>query len=89
MKPAYYDVTLKGKISRDNESGEMLDIIYKKINLDLALMIPDMPIDGTMREIMIGNNTEFVSAITRQMKQCSKAVEKFVKKIVDLGENGG
>ena len=26
--PAYYDLTLQGKIARDNESSEMLDIIY-------------------------------------------------------------
>ena len=85
LKPAYYDTTLKGKISRDNESGEMLDIIYSKINLDLALLIPDMPIDGAMREIMIKNNTEFVSTIEKQMSKCDKTVEKFVQKLTDLG----
>ena len=85
LKPAYYDTTLKGKISRDNESGEMLDIIYSKINLDLALLIPDLPIDNTMREILIKNNTDFVSTIEKQMSKCDKTVDKFVQKITDLG----
>jgi len=28
LTPAYYDITLKGKSSRDEESSEMLDLLF-------------------------------------------------------------
>ena len=34
--PAYYDITLKGKTSRDEESVEMLDLIYERRTADLG-----------------------------------------------------
>ena len=34
--PVYYDTVLKGKVSRDNESAEMLDIIRKGLTFDFA-----------------------------------------------------
>ena len=45
VRPAYYDRTLQGKISRDDDSGEMLDIIYSGLNIDpsiiMAASLPD------------------------------------------------
>jgi hypothetical protein len=36
VKPAYYDRTLKGKHARDDESQEMLDIIFSTRNYDVG-----------------------------------------------------
>lgn len=38
VKPAFYDVTLKTKSARDNESSEMLDIIFENRAYDLGLI---------------------------------------------------
>ena len=39
MLKAYYDVTLQGKVSRDDESAEMLDIIFDSVTTDVALAL--------------------------------------------------
>jgi hypothetical protein len=36
LTPAYYDISLKGKYTRDNESTEMLDIILATRTYDLG-----------------------------------------------------
>ncbi|MCL2099378.1 MAG: hypothetical protein FWH24_02950 [Oscillospiraceae bacterium] len=36
LKPAYYEIALKGKYARDEESGEMLDILYGGLIYDLS-----------------------------------------------------
>ena len=38
VRPAYYDYTLTLRASRDNESAEMLDIIFANRNLDVSLL---------------------------------------------------
>lgn len=34
---AYYDITLQRKVSRDNDSAEMLDLIFSSVTTDIAL----------------------------------------------------
>ena len=75
VRPAYYDVTLKDKISRDDASGKMLDIIYSNINLDLALVMGNLPIDGSMRSFVIENKTDFVSTIESLKEKCEKIIK--------------
>ena len=85
VRPAYYDVTLKGKVSRDNDSGEMLDIIYSNINLDLAILLAErLPVDNDMRSFLINNNTDFVSKIASEKKMCVKTLEKDVKTLSEM-----
>jgi hypothetical protein len=36
--PAYYDVQLTGKFTRDDESGDMLDIIFNSVVWDIAIV---------------------------------------------------
>jgi len=39
MLKAYYDTTLQRKVSRDDESAEMLDIIFDSVTTDVALAL--------------------------------------------------
>lgn len=86
VRPAYYDITLKGKVSRDNESGEMLDIIYSNINLDLTLAMnaSGLPIDTTMRSAMIDNRTDLASMIASQKSACEEIIKKNTDTILAL-----
>lgn len=86
VRPAYYDVTLKGKVSRDDESGEMLDIIYSNINLDLTLTMvtSGLPIDSTMRSVMIENRTDLASLIASQKSACEEIIKKNTNVILAL-----
>ena len=36
IKPAYYDITLQRKLSKDSESADMLDIIFGSMVYDLG-----------------------------------------------------
>lgn len=86
VRPAYYEITLKGKVSRDNESGEMLDIIYSNINLDLtlAMSLSGLPIDTTMRSAMIDNRTDLSSMIASQKSACEEIIKKNTDTILKL-----
>lgn len=85
VRPAFYETTLKGKISRDNDSGDMLDIIYAHINLDLVVLMADqLPVDTNMRSFLIDNNTDFVSKIASLKSQCEKKLADNVEKILSL-----
>ena len=36
MSPAYFDITLSGKVARDEDSAAMLDIILGSVRFDFA-----------------------------------------------------
>lgn len=85
VRPAYYDVTLKGKVSRDNDSGDMLDIIYSNINLDLVtLMASRLPVDNNMREFLIKNNTSFTSTIASLKQKCETILQQDTETLIGL-----
>ena len=85
IRPAYYDVTLKGKVSRDNDSGDMLDIIYSNIKLDLTVLLAErLPVDTNMRNFLIKNTTDFVSTITSLKSQCETKLQADVETILAL-----
>ena len=86
IRPAYYEKTLKGKASRDVESGEMLDIIYSNIRLDLtfAMTASGLPIDDTMRNVVIKNITDIASTIDSKKSSCEKIITKNADKILAL-----
>ncbi|MBQ3176243.1 MAG: hypothetical protein IJB52_00320 [Clostridia bacterium] len=85
VRPAFYDVTLKGKVSRDNDSGDMLDIIYSNINLDLVtLMASRLPVDTNMREFLIKNNTSFTSTIASLKQQCETKLQQDAETLIAL-----
>lgn len=85
VRPAYYDVTLKGKVSRDNDSGDMLDIIYYNVKLDMAVLLAErLPVDNNMRSFLVNNSTDFASTITSLKKRCRVILQKDVEAILEL-----
>ncbi len=85
IRPAYYDATLKGKISRDEESGKMLDIIYSNIRLDPVLLMANvLPVDSNMREFVIKNETAVVSKIAALTDKCETAIAQHVETFMGI-----
>lgn len=74
--PAYYDVTLYTKLARDEESTQMLDIIYSSRVYELGLLFGwgnlfYLPGD------MTGKNSEaFASSVEKKIKSAEKAMQK-------------
>lgn len=83
LTPAYYDITLKTKSSRDEESSGMLDLIFTSRVFDLANLfgwggIFDLP--GAQTET---GKTEIASAIEKKLKSANAAMQKSVDAIVE------
>ena len=86
VRPAFYDVALKVKYSRDDESAEMLDIIYDNINIDLTLVMnrSGLTIDNTLRSAMQSGATDLVSLIAGQKSACEAIIDRNVETILNL-----
>lgn len=88
VRPAFYDVTLKIKLTRDEDTAEILDMIYDNINLDLTLVMnrSGLPIDNTLRTAMLENRTDLASMIAGQKTSCESIINSNVDAILALSD---
>jgi hypothetical protein len=77
--PAYYDITLKSKYSRDDESSEMLDIIRQGLNFDFG-MVFSMQLEraGFIIRDCIYYKRNFASEYEKNLPKFETALEKFL-----------
>ncbi len=79
--PAYYDIMLKTKISRDDESGEMLDIMFNNRVYDLGKIYWDADTFGQANTAFKAKNPSLVSLLEKResimIKNIEKAMEAF------------
>ncbi|MHB1153126.1 MAG: hypothetical protein ACYCWE_19550 [Eubacteriales bacterium] len=82
--PAYYDVALKTKYSRDDESAEMLDIIRKGFDMDFACVCLDYTkwVFLEMRYMVQANNFNMASRIAKLEKQINSNLGKLKEDIL-------
>lgn len=82
--PAYYDVALKTKYSRDDESAEMLDIIRKGFDMDFACVCLDYTkwVLLEMRYMVQAKNFDMASRIAKLEKQINSNLEKLKEDIL-------
>jgi hypothetical protein len=76
LKPAYYDIALKGKYIRDEESEEMLDLIFDSKIYDLGWLYQ---IGGYNEEIMNlyrNRKTDFISMYEKREEKAYKDIAK-------------
>ncbi|MHB1154588.1 MAG: hypothetical protein ACYC00_19955 [Eubacteriales bacterium] len=73
--PAYYEINLQTKVARDNESAEMLDIIFDAATFDLGLIYNF----GGMRDIF----EPFVKANSNKFASKYAAIEEKIKTEID------
>lgn len=84
--PAYYDVQLKTKFARDNESAEMLDIIFRTRRFDLGLIYGWGDLSGLFSTAMKNNNENITSSLEKLESKIVKAIQKTVDEY-DKNEN--
>ncbi len=81
--PAYYEVTLKVKFTRDEESSKMLDIAFENRVFDYGdTILCEEFRDGVMSQAFAKDNRDIVSTLT-------KVQNKVEKKLGDLNETFG
>ncbi|MBP3919421.1 MAG: extracellular solute-binding protein [Clostridia bacterium] len=84
LTPAYYDVALKGKYIRDEESAAMLDIILAQRSYDLGGIFNWGNIHSTITGMAARKNADFASSYAKIEKSALKAIEKFIDSLQDL-----
>ena len=79
ITPAYYDICLKAKYSRDEESSKMLDIIFSSYHMELA----DLYGWGNLSDYVSSCMTEGGS-VSSTLAALDSMVRKGIQKTVDL-----
>lgn len=77
--PAYYDIMLKTKISRDDESGEMLDIMFENRVYDLGKIYWDADTFAQANTAYKANNPSLVSLLEKRESKMTTNIEKVLE----------
>lgn len=87
VNPAFYDVLLGQKVSRDERSIEMLDIIFKGSVYDLGVNLGLYGITSSCVEK--ATSTEFSSYYEKNIKSWTKTVTDYSDAHIEYAENHG
>nr|MBQ4319232.1 hypothetical protein [Clostridia bacterium] len=79
MLKAYYDVTLQGKVARDDESAEVLDIIFDTSIIDLGNLYNF----GGMRDIWAGFVTSGTNSFPSTYAGISEKVDLAIESLIE------
>lgn len=83
--PAYYDQQLTTKLLRDEESGEMLDIIFASRKFDLGLIHGFGGLPGIFNTAMTSNNPNIASQIERATARIERDIERLIETYENIG----
>lgn len=78
VRPAYYDVVLNGKTIRDEESREMLDIIFANIESEMAYIYNWGGYADTLKSVLSGSG-DIVSSLESKKTAVETAIENYLK----------
>ncbi|MDD4773305.1 MAG: hypothetical protein PHZ09_06825, partial [Eubacteriales bacterium] len=81
-KVAFYDITLKDKASRDEESKEMLDIVFDNMVYDMVFFFNFGDIGNLANNMMSAKNTDLASYYTKSENRIITAMDKFIDEII-------
>ena len=85
--PEYIELSLKTKHARDQESGEMLDIIINNRIFDPMTIYNFGGYGDKFQGYGANNTTDIASDVQKQSKVIVKTIDKMVKKLLE--DNGG
>jgi len=81
---AYYDITLKSKYSRDEESSKMVDIIFDTTTYDCSTVYGLGSVKTNIYTMASENNKDLASFYNKQKKALGKVIEKMMDKLNEL-----
>ena len=81
--PAWYEVTLKCKYSRDLISSDIIDLIHDSIYTDFLFAYSPMvsQMGQVMRDLVTNNNTNYMSNVASKEKAAAKSLERMYKEL--------
>lgn len=83
--PAFYDVALKYKYSRDEDTVNMLDVIYNSRTMDLGDTVWMNPIRVIYTDLYMSGKNTFASATEKKMKTIQSTIDKAVEAFQAIG----
>ncbi len=83
VRVAFYDITLKDKASRDEESKAMLDLIFDHLVYDVAFFFNFGDIGNMANNMMATKKTNLASTYTAAEKRINSDMKKFIDKVVE------
>jgi hypothetical protein len=78
ITPAYYDVSLKGKFARDDESQEILDLVFSTLVYDICFYYDFGGIGKILDTMVNAKKTDFSSAYEKIENKVKLEIEKYV-----------
>jgi len=82
--PAYYDITLKTKMARDEDSAEMLDIIFHNRVWDLGEIANYGGFSGDLISMSMKNDSNLASLFEKRQGNMQKDIDKAIDKFEAL-----
>jgi uridine kinase len=79
LKEAYYEVNLGTKITRDEESKEMLDIIFSTRVYDTGEIYNWGGVADAVRSVMQQKKSDFTSLIDSYTEKVNTQMDKFIE----------
>ncbi|MCL2772268.1 MAG: extracellular solute-binding protein [Oscillospiraceae bacterium] len=76
--PAYYDVQLKTKLARDDDSGEMLDLIFSTRRFELSLIYGWGSLSDIFTNAMKNNTADITSSLEKAASKVQTAIQKTI-----------
>jgi len=83
LRPAYYEVSLKTKFMRDDESGEMLDLIFNTRCYDLGHVYNWGGVFDMFMTLPVSKNPEFVSAYEKILPKIESDMQKAIDQFLE------
>lgn len=83
LTPAYFNTTLQGKVSRDEESQQSLEVIVDTIRYDIGYL-GGLGFSSFLYTMADSGNTDLASAYAKQEKAINKQTERMISKFADL-----
>ena len=84
MTPAYYEQTLQNKVSRDEESARMLDLIFASRSYDFGWYFEVGSYNETIMNMLRNYSLDFASAYQRSSKLATKVLKKTNEAIAEM-----
>ena len=79
ITPAYYETTLKYRDLRDDESGEMLDLVFSNVVYDLGIIYDFGGVSSMITDMMKTNSTDVVSTFEAKQDAILDAIDSCVE----------
>jgi len=83
LRPAYYEVSLKTKFMRDDESGEMLDLIFDTRCYDLGHVYNWGGVFDMFSSLPFSKTPEFVSAYEKILPKIESDMQKAIDQFLE------